>query len=171
MNKGKAATVLAVIVALLALAALAVLPQPERNPYKVHEVPAAVEGAAEDVDFDARGDNGLAVGLDGVVWLLKGELGMAAAAHTNRWQLGMVAVLGRKKHRQGNRTRDRAACVADVEHAVAGIGIGADVIARAIRGAQLDGHDNRAHALGGRAIKADGHGVVAIAQAKLLKSR
>ena len=48
MNKGKAATVLAVIVALLALAALAVLPQPERNPYRVHEVPAAVEGAAED---------------------------------------------------------------------------------------------------------------------------
>ena len=60
MNKGKAATVLAVAVALLALAALAVLPQPERNPYKVHEVPAAVEGAAEDeqeegggIDWDA----------------------------------------------------------------------------------------------------------------------
>lgn len=48
MNKGKAATALAVIVALLALAALAVLPQPERNPYEVREVPAAVEGAAED---------------------------------------------------------------------------------------------------------------------------
>ena len=43
MNKGKAATVLAVAVALLALAALAVLPQPERNPYGVREVPAAEE--------------------------------------------------------------------------------------------------------------------------------
>ena len=60
MNKRKAATALAVIVALLALAALAVLPQPERNPYEVHEVPAAVEGAAEDeqeeggeIDWDA----------------------------------------------------------------------------------------------------------------------
>ena len=60
MNKGKAATALAVIVALLALAALAVLPQPERNPYEVREVPAAVEGAAEDeqeveggIDWDA----------------------------------------------------------------------------------------------------------------------
>lgn len=46
MNKGKAATVLAIIVALLALAALAVLPQPERNPYGVREVPAAEEYAA-----------------------------------------------------------------------------------------------------------------------------
>lgn len=45
MDKGKAATVLAVAVALLALAALAVLPQPERNPYVVHEVPAAEEDA------------------------------------------------------------------------------------------------------------------------------
>ena len=60
MNKGKAATALAVAVALLALAALAVLPQPERNPYGVREVPAAVEGAAEDeqeagggIDWDA----------------------------------------------------------------------------------------------------------------------
>ena len=41
MNKGKAATALAVIVALLVLAALAVLPLPERNPYEVHEVPTA----------------------------------------------------------------------------------------------------------------------------------
>ena len=48
MDKGKAAT------------ALAVLPQPERNPYEVREVPAAVEGAAEDeqeagdgIDWDA----------------------------------------------------------------------------------------------------------------------
>ena len=45
MNKGKVATCLVVIVALLALAALAVLPQPERNPYGVHEVPAVEEGA------------------------------------------------------------------------------------------------------------------------------
>ena len=60
MRKGKAATALAVATALLALAALAVLPQPERNPYGVREVPAAVEGAAEDeqeagggIDWDA----------------------------------------------------------------------------------------------------------------------
>lgn len=32
MNKGKAATALAVAVALLAMGTLAVLPQPERNP-------------------------------------------------------------------------------------------------------------------------------------------
>ncbi len=31
-----------------------------------------VEDAGKDVDLDARGDNGLAVGLDGVVGLLKG---------------------------------------------------------------------------------------------------
>ena len=83
----------------------------------------------------------------------------------------MVTVLGRKKHRQGNRARDRAAGVADVECTVAGVGIGADAIARAIRGAQLNRHNDRAYALGGRAIKANCHGVVAIAQAKLLKSR
>lgn len=60
MDKGKAATALAVIVALLALAVLAVLPQPERNPYAVHEVPAAEEGAVENeqeagngIDWDA----------------------------------------------------------------------------------------------------------------------
>lgn len=60
MNKGKAATALAVAVALLALTALAVLPQPEKNPYGVHEVPTAVEGTAEDeqevgggIDWDA----------------------------------------------------------------------------------------------------------------------
>ena len=46
MNKGKAATALAVIVALLVLAAPAVLPLPERNPYDVHEVPTAEEDAA-----------------------------------------------------------------------------------------------------------------------------
>ena len=65
-----------------------------------------MEGAGEDVDLDARGDNGLAVGLNGVVGLLKGKLGMATAAHANRWQLGVVAVLGRKEHRQGYRARD-----------------------------------------------------------------
>lgn len=43
MDKGKAATALVVAVALLALAAL---PQPERNPYVVREVPAAEEDAA-----------------------------------------------------------------------------------------------------------------------------
>ena len=60
MNKGKAATALAVIVALLALTALAVLPQPERNPYAVREVPAAEEGttmgaqeAGGGIDWDA----------------------------------------------------------------------------------------------------------------------
>ncbi len=60
MNKGKAATALAVAVALLALATLAVLPQPERNPYGVHEVPATEEGTTMgaqetggDIDWDA----------------------------------------------------------------------------------------------------------------------
>ncbi len=127
-----------------------------------------VEGAGEDVDLDARGDNGLAVGLDGVVGLLKGKLDMATAAHANRWQLGMVAVLGRKKHGQGNRARDRAAGEADVEYAVARVGVGADALARTIGGARLNRHDNRPYALGGRAVKADRHGVVAIAQAILL---
>jgi sortase B len=49
MNKGKAATALAVIVALLALTALAVLPQSEKNPYGVHEVPATEEDATMEV--------------------------------------------------------------------------------------------------------------------------
>lgn len=60
MNKGKAATALSIAVALLAVMTLAVLPQSDRNPYEVHEVPAAVEGAAEDereaeggIDWDA----------------------------------------------------------------------------------------------------------------------
>ena len=106
-----------------------------------------MEDAGKDVDLDARGDNGLAVGLDGVVGLLERELGMTATTHANRWQLGMVAVLGRKKHRQGNRARDRAAGVADVEYAVAGVGIGADAIARAIGRTQLNCHDDRPHAL------------------------
>ena len=60
MNKGQAATLLAVAVALLALMTLAVLPQPERNPYEVHEAPAAEEGKAMEareagggIDWDA----------------------------------------------------------------------------------------------------------------------
>ena len=69
MNKGKAATVLAVIVALLALAALAVLPQPERNPYKVHEVPAAVEGAAEDEKEEGGGIDWDALPASVVAWV------------------------------------------------------------------------------------------------------
>lgn len=96
---------------------------------------------------------------------------MATAAHANRWQLGVVAIFGRKEHGQGNRTGNGTAGVADVEHAVAGVGIGADAIARAIGGPQLNLHDDRPHALGGRAVKAHRHGVVAVAQAKLLKSR
>ena len=96
---------------------------------------------------------------------------MTAATHANRRQLGMVAVLGRKKHRQGNRSGDGAAGVADVEYAVAGVGVGTDAIARAIGRSQLNRHDDCPHALGGRPVKADCHGVVAIAQAKLLKSR
>ena len=91
-----------------------------------------LEGAGEDVDLDARGDNGLAVGLDGVVGLLKGKLGMAAAAHTNRRQLGMVAVLGRKEHGKRDRARNGAAGVADVEYAVTGVGFGTDTIAMMI---------------------------------------
>ena len=88
---------------------------------------------------------------------------MTAAMHANRRQLGMVAVLGRKEHGQGDRTGDGAAGVADVEYAVARVGVGTDAIARAIGGPQLDGHDNRPHALGGRAVKAYCHRVVAIA--------
>lgn len=60
MNKGKAATALSIAVALLAMMTLAVLPQPERNPYEVHEVSAAEEdttmGAQEaggGIDWDA----------------------------------------------------------------------------------------------------------------------
>lgn len=48
MNKRKAATTLTVAVALLVLATLTVLPQPERNPYGMHEVVAVEEDAAED---------------------------------------------------------------------------------------------------------------------------
>ncbi|MDN4187612.1 class B sortase [Bifidobacterium breve] len=69
MNKGKAATALAVIVALLALAALAALPQPERNPYEVHEVPAAVEGAAEDEQEEGGGIDWDALPASVVAWV------------------------------------------------------------------------------------------------------
>ena len=69
MNKGKAATALAVIVALLVLAALAVLPLPERNPYKVHEVPAAVEGAAEDEQETGGGIDWNALPASVVAWV------------------------------------------------------------------------------------------------------
>ena len=69
MNKGKAATALAVIVALLALAALAVLPQPERNPYEVREVPAAVEGAAEDEQEEGGGIDWDALPASVVAWV------------------------------------------------------------------------------------------------------
>lgn len=44
----KATTALTVAVALLALAALTVLPQPERNPYGMHEVVAVEEEDAKD---------------------------------------------------------------------------------------------------------------------------
>ena len=130
-----------------------------------------LEGTGKDVHLDARGDNGLAIGLDGVVGLLKGELGMAAAAHANRWQLGMVAIFGRKEHGKRDRARNGAAGVADVEYTVTGVGVGTDAIARAIGRAQLNRHDDRPHALGKRPVKADCHGVVAIAQAKLFESR
>lgn len=60
MNREKAVTGAIAIVALLAIAALAVLPQPERNPYVVHEVAAAGEDAAMEtretgggIDWDA----------------------------------------------------------------------------------------------------------------------
>ena len=69
MNKGKAATALAVVVALLALAALAVLPQSERNPYEVHEVPAAVEGAAEDEQEEGGGIDWGALPASVVAWV------------------------------------------------------------------------------------------------------
>ena len=53
-----------------------------------------LEGGGEDVDLDAGGDDSFAVGLDGVVGLLEGELGMAAAAHAHWRKLGVVTVLG-----------------------------------------------------------------------------
>ena len=88
---------------------------------------------------------------------------MATAAHANRWQLGVVAIFGRKEHGKRDRARNGAAGVADVEYAVTGVGFGTDTIARAIGRTQLNRHDDRPYALGGRAVKADCHGVVAIA--------
>lgn len=69
MNKGKAATALAVIVALLALAALAVLPQPEKNPYAVHEVPAAEEDAVENEQGAGNGIDWDALPASVVAWV------------------------------------------------------------------------------------------------------
>lgn len=69
MNKGKVATSLAVIVALLALAALAVLPQPEKNPYRVHEVPAAEEGAAMEAQETGGGVDWDALPASVVAWV------------------------------------------------------------------------------------------------------
>lgn len=69
MNNGKAATALVVAVALLALAALAALPQPERNPYVVREVPAAVEGAAEDEQEEGGGIDWDALPASVVAWV------------------------------------------------------------------------------------------------------
>ncbi len=69
MNKGKVAVSLAVIVALLALAALAVLPQPEKNPYRVHEVPAAEEDAAMEVKETGGGIDWEALPASVVAWV------------------------------------------------------------------------------------------------------
>ena len=69
MNKGKAATALAVAVALLALAALAVLPQLERNPYGVHEVPAAEQDATMEVKETGGGIDWDALPASVVAWV------------------------------------------------------------------------------------------------------
>lgn len=69
MSKGKAATALAVIVALLALTALAVLPQPERNPYAVREVPAVEEGAVENEQEAGNGIDWDALPASVVAWV------------------------------------------------------------------------------------------------------
>lgn len=69
MNKGKAATALAVAVALLALAALAVLPQLERNPYGVHEVSAAEQDATMEVKETGGGIDWDALPASVVAWV------------------------------------------------------------------------------------------------------
>lgn len=69
MNREKAVTGAIAIVALLAIAALAVLPQPERNPYEVREVPAAVEGAAEDEREAGGGIDWNALPPSAVAWV------------------------------------------------------------------------------------------------------
>lgn len=53
-HKRKAATALTVAVALLALAALTVLPQPERNPYGMHEVIAVEEDAKDEREAEGQ---------------------------------------------------------------------------------------------------------------------
>ena len=69
MNREKAVTGAIAIVALPAIAALAVLPQPERNPYEVREVPAAVEGAAEDEREAGGGIDWNALPPSAVAWV------------------------------------------------------------------------------------------------------
>lgn len=53
-HKWKATTALTVAVALLALAALTVLPQPERNPYGMHEVVAVEEDAKDEREAEGQ---------------------------------------------------------------------------------------------------------------------
>lgn len=55
-HKWKATTALTVAVALLALAALTVLPQPERNPYGMHEVVAVEEDAKDEREAEGQVD-------------------------------------------------------------------------------------------------------------------
>ena len=69
MNKGKAATALAIVVALLAMGALAVLPLPERNPYVVREVPAAEEDAAMEAQETGGGIDWDALPASVVAWV------------------------------------------------------------------------------------------------------
>ena len=90
MNKGKAATALAVAVALLALAALDVLPQPERNPYVVHEVP---EEPYAKTGADAPDATGYAVAAG---------IALAAAA-------GAGGVLAYRKRKTAGASKDAAA--------------------------------------------------------------
>lgn len=69
MNKGKAATALAIAVALLAMGALAVLPLPERNPYGVREVPTAEEDAAMEAQETGGGIDWDALPASVVAWV------------------------------------------------------------------------------------------------------
>lgn len=66
MNKGKAATALAIAVALLAMGAFAVLPLPERNPY---EVPAAEEDATMEAQETGGGIDWDALPASVVAWV------------------------------------------------------------------------------------------------------
>ena len=69
MNKRKAATALAIAVALLAMGAFAVLPLPERNPYEVHEVPAAEEDATMEAQETGGGIDWDALPASVVAWV------------------------------------------------------------------------------------------------------